>query len=116
MTILVSFPSRPPAPVSFSPSARARSVSSSSSCSSAADSSTSSRPRSVVTSVIWCLLRLGSYTVEITVPSLEPVHDIREERLAERGPVDQADLEVGDGVARHRCREEPDLGHVALRV
>ena len=23
---------------------------------------------SVVTSVIWCLLRLGSYTVEITVP------------------------------------------------
>ena len=34
----------------------------------AADSSTSSWPRSTVTSVIWCLLRFWSYTVEITVP------------------------------------------------
>src|SRR5262249_49865470 len=39
MTILVSFPKRPPSPVSFSPPVRARSVSSRSSCSSAADSS-----------------------------------------------------------------------------
>src|SRR5487761_1827957 len=46
MTILVSLPSRPPSPVSSAPA----------------------WPRSSVTSVIWCLLRLWSYTVEITVP------------------------------------------------
>src|SRR5487761_1488295 len=72
MTILVSLPSRPPSPVSFSPSARARAVSSRSSCSSAADSSAPAWPRSSVTSVIWCLLRLWSYTVEITVPIHHP--------------------------------------------
>src|SRR5579859_7934361 len=69
MIILVSLPSSPPSPVSFSPPARARSVSSRSSCSSAADSSGSAWSRSSVTSVIWCLLRLGGYTVEITVPA-----------------------------------------------
>src|SRR4029077_5447578 len=69
MTIFVSLPSRPPSPVIFSPPVRARSVSSRSTCSSAADSSAPARSRSSATSVIWCLLRLGSYTVEITVPN-----------------------------------------------
>src|SRR5437763_960145 len=69
MTILVSLPSRPPSPVSFRPPVRARSVSSRSSRSSAADSSAPAWLPFSVTSVIWCLLRLGGYTVEITVPS-----------------------------------------------
>src|SRR6266852_186921 len=68
MTILVSLPSRPPSPASRSPPVRARSVSSRSTCSSAADSSASAWPRFSVTSVIWCLLRLGGYTVKFTVP------------------------------------------------
>ena len=41
-------------------------VSSRSTCSSAADSFPSAWPRFSVTSVIWCLLCFGSYTVEIT--------------------------------------------------
>src|SRR5713226_954311 len=68
MTILVSLPSRPPSPVSRSPPVRARSVSSRSTCSSAAGSSASAWPRFSVTSVIWCLLHLGGYTVKFTVP------------------------------------------------
>src|SRR5271154_1386442 len=61
MTILVSLPSSPPSPVSFSPPAGpARSARGS--CSWAADSSAPARSRSSVTSVIWRLLRLGGYT------------------------------------------------------
>jgi hypothetical protein len=37
----------------------------------AADSSATAGSRSSVTSVIWCLLRLGGYAVEITVPVTE---------------------------------------------
>src|SRR6266702_393547 len=77
MTILVSLPSSPPSPVSFRPPARARSVSSRSSCSSAAESSAPAWSRLSVTSVIWCLLRLWSYTVKITVPLRDHTVELR---------------------------------------
>src|SRR5689334_10052331 len=98
MTIFVSLPSRPPSPVSFSPPVRARSVSSRSTCSSAADSSAPAWSRSTATSVIWCLLRLGSYTVETTVPVLwpgVPVSSDGEHVLGRDSRADRAFLATG---------------------
>src|SRR5271165_3611353 len=106
MIILVSLPSRPPSPVSFSPPVRARSVSSRSTCSSAAESSVSAWSWFCVTSVTGVSFRLRSYTIEITVPfahgvlRVEPAGsaDVDAEEVEEPG-LDADGFGDGGGVA-----------------